>query len=102
LTLLLPSFEFILVFFTFRIGVIIIRMALWALMSFPDGGGAAASYLPVLSAAYIFSGADVKKGLLIPPDFIKPGEIIDAARSVGWNGSFIETVSDKNEDNLNG
>nr|MDO8112102.1 saccharopine dehydrogenase NADP-binding domain-containing protein [Candidatus Sigynarchaeota archaeon] len=61
-----------------------------ALMTFPDGGGAAASYLPVITAKKIVEGAITGKGLLTPIDIIKPSDLIGAARDAGWNGTYTE------------
>ncbi|MEX2684300.1 MAG: saccharopine dehydrogenase NADP-binding domain-containing protein [Candidatus Sigynarchaeota archaeon] len=60
-----------------------------ATMTFPKGGGAAASYMALLAAKKVLSGRVKKAGLVTPGDGIAtPTELIETMHESGWTGKL--------------
>ncbi len=60
-----------------------------ATMTFPKGGGAAASYMALLTAKRVITGHFKKVGLITPGDGIAtPAELIEHMRKTGWTGTM--------------
>jgi short subunit dehydrogenase-like uncharacterized protein len=60
-----------------------------ATMTFPLGGGAAASYMTLLAAKRVLQERLQKVGLVTPADGIStPAELIEHMHETGWNGTL--------------
>ncbi len=64
-----------------------------ATMTFPKGGGAAASYMALLAAKRVISGGLKKVGLITPADsIVPPAKLIEGMRETGWTGTMESKV----------